>query len=323
MNQKDSLFRFALISDTHDAVYCGLGQELAQSAAQYINTLRPSFVVGVGDLVSGGGDLLPDYRKASLQEQLVEFKEKVLKELSVPFIPISGNHDLEAKYSSSADYVRSIWRNFWLANEEFILPCARRSGGALLNHRFEYAGIGFSILTYCGDYGLYQEELDWIDRNVQEGDFCFRHVNPFGIAESNPFFGGLALRDYGIKDLSRLPRMLLRKKVRALFSGHTHAFYDGISEEGLRFVNTGSLGKRAMAYIKGWRYSSWKNRQAFVIVDVFSDKTFSVNFYVWSEYRKRFELFNKKNFPRVVEAKSRWRILFREGAAARFLSCRS
>lgn len=321
-NQADNeaLFGFAVISDTHDAVYCGLGQGLTPEAVKLINKMKPEFVIGVGDLVSGGGDCLKHEGKVDLITQLNELRDKVLKPLKAPFVPLAGNHDFESKYSSGKSYPRRIWKKFWKKNRKYIFEPAR-SNGSSKNHRFTHRGIGFSLISYYGNYGLYQDELDWIEENVQRGDFVFRHINPYGIAEANPFYSGIAMRDYVVKEIERLPGLLKKKRVRALFSGHTHAFYDGICD-GLRFVNTGALGVRAMEYIIGWRNSTFKNRQAFVWVDVLKNLRFKINFYVWDPTKKRFFLFDKRRFPKTIRARKRWRIFFREGAAALCTSCR-
>jgi hypothetical protein len=110
-----------------------------------------------------------------------------------------------------------------------------------------------------------------------------------------------------------LRHLLKRKRIRALFSGHSHAFYDGVCD-GLRYINTGSTGRRAMEYLIGWRRSPYKDRQSFVWVDVADDKSFKVSFYVWNG--RRFVKFDKKHFPATIKAKNKNRLFYREGVKA-------
>lgn len=305
-------FSFAVISDTHDKSYCGLGQGYTPAAIRLINKLNPAFVVGVGDLVAGGGDC-KRVGGPNLIRQLEEFKHRVLMKLKVPFVPLTGNHDMESALSLDKDYATKVWKKFWAANQKYLLPQLRFKNN-LCSQRFVYKGIGFSLITYYNTYGLTHHELNWIRRNVQKGDFVFRHINPYGLSCVNFIICGFAMRTNGpVKNLYTLTDLLKRKKVRALFSGHSHAFYDGDCD-GLRFINTGSTGRRSMEYLIGWGRSPYKNKQAFVWVDVDESGSFKVSFYVWNE--STFVKFDKRHFPAVIKAKTKNRWIFKEGVKA-------
>ena len=305
-------FSYAVISDTHDKGICGVSQgRWNDMAIKIINRKKPDFVVGVGDLVAGGGDCKYLWGPANLKNQLKEFKRRILDKLQIPFVPIAGNHDYDTRMSWNKRYAKKEWRKFWRKNRKKVLRSARYS--FLGSHRFVHKGIGFSLIDYYGTYGLTKKEMKWVSRNVRKGDFVFRHINPFGLSCDGTSCG-FAMRNYSLKP-RKLTRTLVKKKVRALFSGHTHAFYDGICDN-LRFVNTGSLGKRAMEYIRGWGKSPWRNRQAFVWVDVYTDGTFQVNFYAYHPAWRQMVLFDKRYFPSTIRCYRINRGLYTEGVAA-------
>lgn len=305
-------FSFAVISDTHDSAICGLGQGYTTSAIRLINKLRPAFVVGVGDLVAGGGDCRR-VGGANVVRQLKEFRRKVLKKLTAPFVPLAGNHDLEAAQSLNPSYPARAWMKFWKDNQKHLLLSIRCKNN-LCSQRFVYNGIGFSLVTYYNTYGLTHYEMNWIRRNVKQGDFVFRHINPYGLSCANFFACGFAMRTYGpVKKLHLLTDLLKKKRIRALFSGHSHAFYDGVCD-GLRYINTGSTGRRAMEYLIGWRRSPYKDRQAFVWVDVSANGKFKVSFYVWNG--RSFVRFDKRHFPPLIKAENKNRLFYREGVKA-------
>lgn len=311
-------FSFAIISDTHTKGICSIAQgRWIKLAVDIINKKKPDFVIGLGDLVAGGGNCKL-IGGPSLYKQLVEFKKVVLEKLRVPFIPISGNHDFQTLLSTSTSYARRTWTKFWNSNQKYILPAARGNFGAI-SRRFMHKGIGFSLIGYYDTYGLDRKEVDWVNNNVGWRDFVFRHINPYGISCEENVWCGRAIRSYRVRNFEILPEILKRRNARALFSGHTHAFYDGVCK-GLRFISTGSLASRSMEYVHGWKNSKYKNKQAFVLVEITEDLSYRVLFYVYNPNTKKMELFNKTNFPAVVKAEKKFRGFFYEGIKARCLS---
>ncbi len=278
-------FSFAVISDTHNENKCDVVQgKWLGEAVNIINSRNPAFVIGNGDLISGGTTDCSDKSK-DLDDQLNKLKEELLNKLTVPFFPVAGNHDL------FADGSRNIWNNFWLANKNALLT---NVVGYPQSYRFTYQGVGFSLIDYYGTYGLKQAELDWINQQVQPGDLVFRHVGPY--TTSGTVY---AIRDYGeVSDVTQLTTLLKNKNINTLFSGHTHAFYDGVCG-GLHYVNTGSLGGRSMESTIGIP-SQYRGKQSFVWVDVMDDNSLNINFYVWDG--SKMVLFDKSNFPTTVQS---------------------
>jgi predicted phosphodiesterase len=311
-------FSFAVISDTHEAVRCALGQgRWLLPAIAYLNRRRPAFVVALGDLVAGGGDCDLAPRAAgwgSTQDQLAELKRELIDRLEVPLVPVAGNHDLSVEHSRRATGAKASWRRFWRDHAGAVLPAAR-AGDPAGHHRFTHRGVGLALLAHEGDYGPSAAELAWIDRTVRPGDLVFRHVGPYGLSCTPEGFCGGALRGYGRIDPADLPEHLQRAGARALFSGHSHAFYDGVCD-GLRYVNTGTLAGRALETLAGWHRSPGRFRQAFVWVDVLEDGNLRVTLLVWSPERERFEALDKRELPARLRSRREARPGYDEGVNA-------
>jgi len=282
-------FSFAVISDTHNFNRCNPEQgKWVTEAIGLINSKNPSFVVGVGDLVSGGSNC-PSGK--GFTEQLANFKEVFLEPLNVPFVPVGGNHDLNGG-------VREEWKKFWFDNQNKLLSNILMSDFPE-SYRFTYEGIGFSIIDYYDTWGLKQEELDWVEAEVEPEDLVFRHVNPYGVACFKSGGCGFSI-SHNHKKPNQLTDLLISKSAKAIFSGHNHAFYDGICD-GLRFVNTGTLGKRVVGYVQG--LDQIYATQSFVWVDIMDNGEMKVSFYYYDKSQNSFKLFDKSNFPKEIKTK--------------------
>lgn len=319
-------FRFAVISDTHNAHECGLGQgSLLGKAVDEINSLAPDFVVALGDLVAGGGDCLEHSAMrsnsietgplfAGLEEQLHELYAELVDRLEVPLVVVEGNHDLATKSSENKEYPREVWKEFWQSNRNALLK-QTRSRRYLRSHRFRHKGIGFVVLGYYDSLGLEKEELKWVRKNVRAGDIVFRHVNLYGVACCMKGYCGFAIRNDSIREYEKLHEVLKKKRIKAIFSGHTHAFYHGICD-GVQFINTGSLGDRSLEFVKGWEDSPFRENHAYVIVEVLSDTSVNVRFRIFDTGENRFMDFDPAEFPPEVHVHRVRRFGYEEGIDA-------
>jgi hypothetical protein len=317
-------FSFAVISDLHSHHACrtGLGPRL-RDAVQALNAWRPDFVLGLGDLVAGGGDCGKWgghwKEKAPVNDQLVELGRVLLEELEVPFVPVSGNHDLTPADSTDREEPARAWTKFWRAHRRYLLPAVRRAD-ASESFRFTHKGVGFALISSYGTVGLKAKELRWIQQHVRRGDLVFRHVNPFGVSCGDHGDCGCGIGHQKLRKPERLVKLLKAKHVDTLFSGHTHAFFDGVCD-GLPFVNTGSLGDRSMEFLQGWDKSSpYAQQQAFVWVDVLRSGKVRVTFHVWNDSCGCFRPFDPSHFPAVIKVQPRPRLGQYEGITA---TCRA
>ncbi len=286
-------FSFVVISDTHDVNKCNIQQgHWVDDAIPIINDLNPDFVVGVGDLIAGGDDQCTDAKNN--EAQLAEFKNKILDELTVPFVPVGGNHDL-----LNAPGSRQEWELFWSSNADQVYQNGAFPGFPY-SYKFNHKGAGFSIIDWYGINGVKQEEIDWVQANVQPNDLVFRHVN---LLATSCFVddGSCNFAVEGPENLvDSLFLSLQTKNIAALFSGHNHAYYDGLCNN-VRFVNTGTLGKRLLGYTKGLDEDF--HGQAFALITVTDSSTPGVlsletEFYVYNN--GAFEIFDNANFPTTV-----------------------
>jgi predicted phosphodiesterase len=310
-------FSFAIISDTHSSYACQTGQgPRLRDAIGVLNARRPDFVLGLGDLIAGGGDCgnWAGPKKAPAHDQLIELRQVLLEELEVPFGPVSGNHDLTPAGSRDREEPTRAWTQFWRTNRRYLLPAVRKADPSK-SFRFTYKGVGFSLISSYGTTGLKAREMQWIRQHVQPGDLVFRHVNPFGISCGLGGDCGCSVGHQRLRRPEQLVTLLKKKRVHTLFSGHTHAFYDGVCN-GLPFVNTGSLGDRAMESLQGWHDSPYRKRQAFVWVDVLRSGKVRITFHVWNPTGGCFRPFDPAQFPAVIKTRPRPRVGQFEGITA-------
>lgn len=310
-------FSFAILSDTHSYHACQTGQgPRLRDAIGVLNARRPDFVLGLGDLIAGGGDcgkwLGP--KKAPAHDQLIELRRLLLEELEVPFVPVSGNHDLTPADSTDRKEPTRAWTKFWRTHRRFLLPAVRQAD-ASESYRFTYKGVGFALISSYGTVGLKAREMGWIRKHVRAGDLVFRHVNPFGVSCGVGGDCGCGVGHQKLRRPERLVKLLKKTRVRTLFSGHTHAFYDGVCN-GLHFVNTGSLGDRSMEWINGWNDSPYRKKQAFVWVDVLRSGKLRITFHVWNPSCGCFRPFDPSHFPAVIKTRPRPRFGQYEGITA-------
>jgi len=293
-------FSFAVISDTPDGdcenptiPTTTQGEALIQSV-DFLNSKNPAFIIGVGDLISGQCKSLP----GSARDQLNEFKTQFLDKINAPFVPVVGNHDFLNAPSKTA------WKTFLNENQDkFLDTYNSRTICDQQTSRFEYKGLGFVLIDPYNlghKYQLFNAELSCIDQLVSSGDIVFRHVTPYGVScrQKNPSNCGTSvLGDSGdVKDIEQLPQKLKQKNVKAIFSGHTHAFYHGMCD-GLEFINTGTLGSRAEEFVKGWKPTD--STSTFAWVDVYDDDSIKTTFYLYNPSSKTFTP-QTKQFPATV-----------------------
>jgi len=294
---KKSAFSFAVISDTPEKTGATQGAALI-NAIPFINNKKPDFVVLLGDLTYQGSG-----------PQFDTFNTSFLSKLTSPVVPIAGNHDFL--------YGHNDWYSFLLKQSNKLLPelknktkCGSTSPSRFAT--FKYKGQGFVLIDPYWDnhkYYLKQEELDCIESNVTAGDLVFRHVTPYGLSCPLPIDGkvcGSSVLGKSVKgnqgevqNFEQLPNKLIAKKITALFSGHTHAYYHGTCN-GLEYINSGTLGTEKMEYTIGWTPADVAD--SFVWVDVSETGKIKVTIYVYNKSTKQFAP-QTKQFPATVTSK--------------------
>ena len=155
-----------------------------------INTIRPDFVIGIGDLIEGGEKTLEATR-----EQWAHV-DKAIGKLDVPFIPIPGNHDYNSKSTAEKDAWKerygATYRSFLHEDMLFLLLNSEEAGYG----KFGEKQINFALKTL--------EE----NKNVR-WTFIFMH---------QPNWRTHRNREW------RTLENALRDRPHTAFSGHTHYY---------------------------------------------------------------------------------------------------
>ena len=227
-------FTFAHVTDFHIGDIRGfkenmretIGWKAAKKCIQEINLLKPDFVVITGDLVFG--QLYPF-------EYSVEYPKcyDILQLFQVPTYLVPGNHD---------GYIQSGQDGF-LFWQQYFGP---------LNYSFDYGDchfisvnsydwppmsrIGFSYLVFNWGGYIQPEQMNWIERDLQEYEdaeltFMMLHHNPLWDTEND------SLLHNGYEGREELLTLIKTYGVDAVLAGHVH--WDNITvENGIVYITT-------------------------------------------------------------------------------------
>lgn len=188
--------------------------EVFKQAIREFNILQPAFVVDVGDLILGGA-------AEGLAPQWDEF-ERVIAACEVPFLPVTGNHDI----SDAA--TEKIW--------------LQRMGP--LRYAFSYGNSRFIMLN-SEEVGaldrIPDEQVAWLKKDLETTNakniFLFLH-QPYFTVESDP----ANFEENWKKRWSNVAEVLRGRPVKVVFGGHWHLYRDCGVHEGVRYAITGGGG---------------------------------------------------------------------------------
>ncbi|MBQ8588924.1 MAG: metallophosphoesterase [Firmicutes bacterium] len=235
---------FVIVSDFHYALDKYLdertrsGRKLMQYAQPLLErlihevneTIRPDFVVNLGDLIQDYGDYDEDV--ATLKDFWVKFRG-----FEVPVFTCVGNHDLRttkdrAAVAAALEYERTTYS-------------------------VDVAGIHLVVLGTDVDYNavdergtkyekhwISQSDLDWLAEDLAETELPVIVCLHFGVAEDlqegNYWFGSCPEEGL-IANRKELKAVLKGSgKVRAVFSGHQH-WTKTLVEDGIPYYLVGSM----------------------------------------------------------------------------------
>lgn len=236
------LFQYAVIADTHirlpDATQEGgyasnrLTIERAEYVVQCVNSLRPSFVVHLGDVVHPIPVL-------SNHEQAVKTARQVLAGIESKFYTLPGNHDIGDKPNA--------WLPAPVVQEDSHLVFSKHWGP--LYQSFSVETCRFICLdTPVMNTGLAREreQRAWLENELRIAQgkglriFVFTHYPLFICDPHEP-----AHYD-NIEEPARswLLKLFARHGVEAVFSGHAHNVFVGIRE------NTTYYGLPSTAFVR-------------------------------------------------------------------------
>ncbi|MER9586629.1 metallophosphoesterase [Mesorhizobium sp. M0276] len=231
------LLRFVVITDTHvngegSSPYpypSGvLANARAAAAFAKVRTLKPDFVLHLGDMVH------PLPGQVSFASAAANFR-KMVGDLEVPIRWVPGNHDIGDKPSAwlVAPPVSKETRTFYT---DALGPD---------RHCFEHHGIRFvmadATLINSG-MDAEEEQWNWLDTNIPRDrrSFLFMHYPPYLTDTDEPeHYDNIAN-----PGRSRLLAMLRDRPVEALFTGHVHNIFMN------RFGNTDIHVLPAISFVR-------------------------------------------------------------------------
>ena len=201
-------FQFALIGDSRDGekVYVRLmGRALER---------KPHFLIHLGDMIPHPGE-----------KEWQKFFE-ISEQISVPFFPVVGNHDVLATSPGDKSY-----------REQFVLP------GEKTYYAFRAGGILFVILdSEMGRGRIINEQLSWLEDVLSSSTVRFKLVfihRPFFLPVDSLKRGRAMDRYPGERDA--LHRLFLKTKVKAVFEADDHR-YDRMEKDHILYLITGGGG---------------------------------------------------------------------------------
>ena len=156
-------FHFAIMSDLYGADEKGeVYRDAFNRAVKAINTLRPEFVMSIGDLIPFGG--LQDEEKVRQQHRVLDER---INRIVPPFFCTVGNHDISPSYiypngtdcSRSYEISSKIWKEFrGPAYYSFV----RKNVLFVVLNTSDDCRLG---VRYCG---LSKEQYDWFKKTLDD-----------------------------------------------------------------------------------------------------------------------------------------------------------
>jgi UDP-2,3-diacylglucosamine pyrophosphatase LpxH len=209
-------FRFSIIGDRTG----GATPEIYGRVWREVDLLHPDFVINVGDTIQGGSD-------ERARQEWAELRPIWARYSHYPHYFTPGNHDVWSEVS------RQIYE---------------QESGRKPYYSFNYQDAHFVVLDNSRTTDLSQEQLDFLERNLEAN----KHRRPKFVFFHRPFW--IPLLMLGNTEF-RLHQLCKKYGVEHVISGHGHQFVR-IVRDGIAYMEVGSSGgtmERALAQGHGFR----------------------------------------------------------------------
>ena len=202
-NDDSSKLQFAIVSD----LWGGYRQGVFDDAVRKLELLQPQFVMSVGDLIDGNTYSLDD-----ANQQWSSFNEKI-KDLSMPFFYVAGNHDI------GSPFLETVWKErlgkpyYHFVKNNVLFLCVNTEDGG-------HGGIKNDQIAYFKNVITENKNVRWT--------FVFMH---------RPVWFTKGAKQEGYEQIEGF----LKGRKYTLFSGHHHT-YLSTNKNGNKHYILGSTG---------------------------------------------------------------------------------
>ena len=244
---KSPVWKFAMISDTHDAdmqhTPTGVTPYLPPIIS-YIVAEHPDFVLQTGDLITGAQTLptSPAYKQFDMQYANYKKVTAPLAQANIPLYVIRGNHDY-GLYNGEPALSQA-----YLANIAGAMPQNGPTAAKGLSYSFVHNNAKFIMLDQFVNTaaGIVTLPMDWLKTELQNTQGA-RHLFVMG---HSPVYtpdttANSKMAQFNLFDQSSLQsqfwQLLTDNHVTAYISGHEHLYFRGRAN-GIPQIVIGNLG---------------------------------------------------------------------------------
>ncbi len=244
---KTSVWKFAIISDTHDAdmqhTQTGVTAYLPP-IINYIVAEHPDFVLQTGDLITGAQTLPTSTAYKQFDMQYANYKKVTapLAQANIPLYAIRGNHDFGLQNGDPSLY------QAYMADIAGAMPQNGPPGAKGLSYSFIHNNAKFIMIDQFVNTssGIVTLPMDWLKSELQAKQGA-RHIFVMG---HSPVYtpdttASSKIAQFNLFDQASLQsqfwQLLTDNHATAYISGHEHLYFRG-QANGLPQIVLGNLG---------------------------------------------------------------------------------
>jgi 3',5'-cyclic AMP phosphodiesterase CpdA len=241
------IWKFAMISDTHDSDMVGTKTGVTGYLAPIINYLvdeHPDFVLQTGDLITGAQTLLtsPAFRKYDMQYANYKQVTAPLGRANIPLFVVRGNHDY-GLHNEDATLNKAYMADIASTMPQNGPPDAKGLSYSFIHNKIKFIMIDQYVSAASGIVTL---PMDWL-KNELESRQGVEHIFVMGHspAYTPDTTASSKIAQFNLFDQTNLRdqfwKLLTDYHVTAYVSGHEHLYFRG-QANGLPQIVIGDLG---------------------------------------------------------------------------------
>lgn len=243
-NNPSKSTKIVIISDLNESYGSTYYEEFVDSALAFIEREQPDVVFAAGDLIAGQSLMLSE---KNIQEMWAAFDDvigKFLRELDIPFITTTGNHD--GSGSGNFDHERDIMKTFWDANKPEV--GFTDDEDFPFNFSLKLNNL-FIVVWDASTHIISEKQLNWTKNQFSSDEaksanqrILIGHLPFYSVAEGRNSFGNV------LSNPDSIFTELQESGLDLYISGHHHAYYPAQKDNTL-LLAVGALGGGPRPYI--------------------------------------------------------------------------